>query len=107
MRQLVPYRLESGGVVVVEVDIPERPGMEPAGAWDGKLAKMAEKTFEAALEEVRGAAGAVVDKLRTVAIPPDEIGLEFGIKLGLEGKAFIAAAGAEANFKVTMTWKGK
>jgi hypothetical protein len=46
-----------------------------------------------------------VEKLRSVANAPDEIAVEFGLKMNVEGKAFIAAAGAEANFKVALKWK--
>ncbi|MGH2593215.1 MAG: CU044_2847 family protein [Anaerolineae bacterium] len=38
---------------------------------------------------------------------PDEVGVEFGIKLNAEAGAFVALAGAEANYKVTLKWTKK
>jgi len=31
--------------------------------------------------------------------------VEFGLKMSAEAGAVVAAAGAEANYKVTLTWK--
>ena len=36
---------------------------------------------------------------------PDEVELEFGVKLDVEGNALIAKAGIEAAIAVTLTWK--
>jgi hypothetical protein len=35
---------------------------------------------------------------------PDEIEVTFGVNLSTQAGAFIASAGAEANFCVTMRW---
>jgi len=45
--------------------------------------------------------------LRELAVSPSEIGVEFGIKVSADAKAYIASAGGEANFKVTLIWKRK
>ena len=36
---------------------------------------------------------------------PDELQIEYGIKLDVEGNALVAQAGAEAAISVTVTWK--
>jgi hypothetical protein len=36
---------------------------------------------------------------------PDTAQIEFGIKINGQGKAMLASGGAEANFKVTLSWK--
>jgi hypothetical protein len=54
---------------------------------------------------IKPAATAIISKLRELNQPPDTIGVEFGIKLSAGAGAILASAGAEANFKVTLTWK--
>jgi len=54
---------------------------------------------------IRPAAQTIIQKLRALHDPPDEIEVEFGLKLNAQVGAFIAAAGTEANYKVTLTWK--
>jgi len=67
--------------------------------------RRAGQTFEAALDKIRPAAQAIIQKLRALHDPPDEIEVEFGLKLNAQAGAFIAAAGTEANYRVTLTWK--
>ena len=38
---------------------------------------------------------------------PDEIGLEFGVKFNASAGAFLASAGSEATFKVSLKWKNE
>ncbi|MCS7178813.1 MAG: CU044_2847 family protein [Anaerolineae bacterium] len=54
---------------------------------------------------MRPLAEAVICKLRALADPPDEVEVEFGLKLNAEAGAVLAAAGTEAHYKVTLTWK--
>ncbi|HIQ00701.1 MAG TPA: hypothetical protein EYH30_00975 [Anaerolineales bacterium] len=103
MRRLVEFPLEDGGTILVEVDVPEEPGMVPA-ARGGEVVQRAQQSFEAALEKIRPAAQAIIAKLRALHDPPDEIEVEFGLKMNAEAGAVVAAAGVEANYKVTLTW---
>jgi len=104
MKQWIEFPLEDGGSVTVEVDVPERVGMVRAGRGE-EVPQRAQQTFESALDKVRPAAQAIIQKLRALHDPPDEIGVEFGLKMNAEAGAVIAAAGVEANYKVTLKWK--
>ncbi|HEC35358.1 MAG TPA: hypothetical protein ENI39_02350 [Anaerolineae bacterium] len=104
MKRLVEFPLEDGGSILVEVEAGEAAGMVPAAATRG-VPERAQQTFEAALEKVRPAAAAIIAKLRALHDPPDEIEVEFGLKMNAEAGAVVAAAGVEANYKVTLTWK--
>ncbi|HHS97503.1 MAG TPA: hypothetical protein ENK08_06330 [Chloroflexi bacterium] len=103
MKRLIEFPLEDGGTILVEVEMPEGTGMVPAAR--GEVVQRAQQTFEAALEKVRPAAQAIIKKLRALHDPPDEIEVEFGLKMSAEAGAVIAATGVEANYKVTLTWK--
>jgi hypothetical protein len=102
MKHLVAFPLEEGGNIVIEIDEPETGGTVRAGR-EGPIEK-AKETFEEALNKVLPATKTVVEKLRDMTSKPDEIEVTFGVNLSTQAGAFIASAGAEANFCVTMRW---
>ncbi len=105
MKQLVEFPLEEGGSMMVEVEMEVPEGMEHAALGVRGVPEKAQKTFEEALEKVKPAATAIIAKLRTLHDPPDEVEVEFGLKMSAEAGAFLAAAGVKAHYKVTLTWK--
>ena len=102
MKRLVEFPLEEGGSIVVQIDEPETGGTIRAGR-DETIEKVKD-TFEEALNRVLPAAKSVVEKLRSMESRPDEIEINFGIKLSTQAGAFIASTTAEANFGVTVHW---
>lgn len=104
MKQLVEFPLEDGGTILVEIDEPDGAGKTERVARAKKTIEKAKQSFEKALDNVEPAANAVISKLKGLIEQPDEIGVEFGIKLSMESGVVIASAGIEANFKVTLKW---
>jgi Trypsin-co-occurring domain 1 len=100
MKQLVEYELEDGSTIIVEVDLPEA-GIERAGRGDQII--KAKERFGDALEHIIPVAQTAFSKLGSLSA--DEIGVEFGIKLGAKAGVIIASADTEANFTVSLTWK--
>ena len=112
MKRLIEFPLEdsegSDDYIVVEVDESElEPIVELAARDPGQVAKRARQTFETALERIKPAAGAIIAKLRGLGDPPDEVSVEFGLKMTAQAGAVVAAAGAEANYTITLKWRGK
>jgi Trypsin-co-occurring domain 1 len=105
LKRLIEFPLDAGGSVLVEIEEIEPEGGVIRAARPAELATKAIQTFESALETIKPAAGTIIAKLRSLSEPPDEVGVEFGIKLSADAKAYIASVGAEANYKVTLTWK--
>ncbi len=105
MKRLIEFPLEDGNSITVEVDELEPEGGVVRAARPGEIAAKAGQTFEAALDRIRPAASIIITKLRALSDPPDEMTVEFGLKMNAEAGAVIAAAGAEANYKVTLKWK--
>ena len=106
MKKLVEFPLEDGGAMMVEVDEPEHAGRTLGVSRGGeKTVEKANQSFESALDKVKPTANAVISKLRDLVDPPDEISVEFGLKLGAETGAILASAAIEANYKVTLTWQ--
>lgn len=106
MKRIVAFPLDEGGSVLVEVDeSPAGPTVRGLGQDRSKLVEQADKTFEDATAAVTPAAQSLIARLRSIADPPDEVGIEFGLQLSAQTGAFIASVAAEANFKVSMTWR--
>jgi hypothetical protein len=106
MSPLAQFPLKDGGSLFVEVDGAERsPGRVMRGSAAAEAIDKASDTFESALENVRSAAEGILEQLRSLAQPPDEVAVEFGVKMSAETGAIIAKASGEANFKINLTWK--
>ena len=105
MKHLVQFPLDDGGSVVVEVDEPfDGPVMRGLGKDRSAVVEEANRTFEDATA-VTPAARSLITRLRSMDDAPDEVGVEFGVQLSAQTGAFIASVAAEANFKVSMTWR--
>jgi hypothetical protein len=105
MKRMIEVPLESGGSMLIEVELDEveQQGMVPA-ARPGDMATKAKKTFEEALEQIKPGVDAIVEKLRGMGSRPDGIEITFGLKMSANAGAFIAASGVEANFTVLLKW---
>ncbi len=105
MKRLVEFPLEDGSNIWVEVDEPEGAGWNERVSRRGdKTVEKANQSFEKALDKVKPTANAVISKLRDLSYSPDEITVEFGLKFNAKAGAVLAAAGIEANYKVTLKW---
>jgi hypothetical protein len=104
VKRFVEFDLEKGGTILVEVDEPETAGTAPA-ARPGEVVEKAKQAFETAFDNIKPAIAAITSKLSDISVSPDQLEVEFGIKLSAGAGAFIATASTEANFKVKMTWK--
>jgi hypothetical protein len=104
MTQLIEFPVGGGQSIFVEVE-DSAAGPVTRGIGSQSIATRASQTFEEAIGRVRPAAEAIVAQLRGLASAPDEVAVEFGLALSAQAGAFIAAAGTEANFKVSLTWR--
>jgi hypothetical protein len=104
MAELAQFPLAGGGVLVVETDSPDAARRVMRGATSEAVATAVD-TFEAAMAKVRYAAEGILHQLTSLTQPPDEVAVEFGVKLNVETGAIIAKSSAEANFKINLTWK--
>ncbi|MEO0384598.1 MAG: CU044_2847 family protein [Pseudomonadota bacterium] len=91
----------SGKIVVVETDSDAedlRLASSSAASADGT------KKMIAAINSVRPAVDDLVAAFGSLARQPDELEIEFGLKLNGEVGALIAKTSTEANFSVTVKW---
>ncbi|MDH6574925.1 CU044_2847 family protein [Kitasatospora sp. MAP5-34] len=98
--------LTAGGAVVrvegagAEAEVPY--GMQPVGRSAG--IGRAVDTFEEALSGVRAAAESALAVFRGGSLEPDEVEIEFGVKLSAEAGALIARTAADAHLTVRLSW---
>ena len=110
MPQYVEFEMEDGGMVIFEVE--EQPvaqgGLVEAARPDiGAVVKKAGKTFDESVDQVRRAASLIVNKLRTLSDPPDEMEVTFGLKASGElGNVVIAKGSVAAHYTVKLKWTG-
>src|SRR5436853_7267537 len=107
MKHFVEFKMEDGGIIIVEVDEPETGGTTRAARRPGEIAEEAKETFEQALNKIRPATEKVITTHRGLAHKPDEIEMEFGFSLNAVVGAVIASASTEASYKVTLRWTSK
>ncbi len=100
MKRIVEFPTADGSSVLVEVDEPaSTPGPGTLGGFgkSSELVERAQQTFEAAVERARPAAEQIIHLLHGLSTPPDEITVEFGLKLSAVAGAIVASASAPAS----------
>jgi hypothetical protein len=102
MKNYIEYEIEEGKSVVIEIEETDEE-LVPASLGD-KIAK-AQQNFDQALETIGPIAGKLLTHLKEIPKTPDQIAIEFGLKLGFNAGVVIASGSSEANFKVSLTWK--
>src|SRR4051794_37258845 len=109
MKHIVEFPMENGDGLLVEVDdVPGAygpgSGQTMRGVSSGEMMERARLTYEEAVDKIRPAAESIVERIRSIAEPPDIISVEFGIKLNANIGAILASTSAEAQFTLTLTW---
>ncbi|SIT07680.1 CU044_2847 family protein [Insolitispirillum peregrinum] len=101
--RLVPYDLPNGQQIIVEEEVADRGGMV-ANTGSGLAAK-ARQSFDQALAAIRPSLASVMDQVDSLATRPEQVTVELGFTLKGEVGAVIAKSAAEANIKISLTWK--
>ena len=95
-----------GAHLVAEVDAVDVAGDVELVADDGKTAVVkAAGSLAEAFDKLEPTLGLIVTRLRDAARKPDEITVDFGLKLGAEAGFIFAKGTGEATLAVSVTWK--
>jgi hypothetical protein len=104
---IIAFPTDDGeGFIFVEVDevkTASGSGIVLAGA-DDQIHQISTK-FSKALSPIRQVANDVLQQLQELTQSPEEVTIEFGLKLNFEAGALIAKASTEGNLKVSIKWK--
>ncbi|MEV4799045.1 CU044_2847 family protein [Nonomuraea sp. NPDC049421] len=95
-------RAEHGEVILVEFG--QRGGLRQVALSAPEAVERSAEAIEQAMGTIRGMAERVRETVAGLAVCPDGVQVEFGIKFDAEAGAVIAKAGVEAAVTVTLTW---
>jgi Trypsin-co-occurring domain 1 len=98
---VVEVPLAEGGSVLVEVD--EVIDGAVVRGRDAALPPLTQ-SLEQVLAGLGPATHALVSQLRALTDFPDEIEVEFAVKLSADARVVIARVGSEANFRIVLKW---
>jgi hypothetical protein len=101
--EIVAVPMGNGKSVLVEAATELGEGLEPIGR-PGSIGRTVE-TFQESAERLSSLASEIADRLRGLANAPEEISVEFGIKVAADASVVVARTSGEANFKVTLQWQ--
>jgi hypothetical protein len=101
--ELVRFILPDGSSLLVEVDGQE-PGIQRASRVDDFIVQ-AKVSLDGAMEHIRAMAAVTLTKLEDLPRRPDDIEVEFGVRLNAEAGAVIAKTQAEGHLTIRLTWK--
>jgi hypothetical protein len=102
MSELIPFDLGDNTMVFVETADAD-PVISPVSRADAVLASTS-TSFETALAQVRRAASTAVAAFRDMSARPDEVQIEFGVKLNAEAGAVIAKTAVDGHLRVLLSW---
>jgi len=102
MNELVRWETDEGPIVV-EVDSKE-PGFSSISRKPGEAVHDVRERFEDALQNVRNAAQSALRMFRDDVLDPDDVEIEFGVKLNAVAGAVIAKTSAEGHLTVKLKW---
>jgi len=107
VKRLVEFELKDGSPVYVEVEeeIPAGFQKTKRGDEDKEEPKKA-GPFKDALDRIKPAAEMVVDAFREFN-RPDEIAVEFALKVSGKANVFVFSSDTEATFKVVLKWANR
>lgn len=102
MTQLVRFDLDDGGSVLVE---PAAEDGIVRASGTGTAIRNATASYETALAGVREAAVATLRQFTSLPRQPDEVTVEFGVRLDVAAGALIARTAVEGHLQVTLKWQ--
>jgi hypothetical protein len=103
MSELMSFPLDGDDEVLVEISGDE-PMISPVSRT-GEVIKSVAGSFDGALAQVRKAASIALATFRDMDVRPDDVEVEFGVKLNAQAGAVIAKTGVEGHLKVKLTWR--
>lgn len=106
---LVQFQLDDGDgePIYIEVMQSEGSGIQRASSASGRKYSKAIMTFDEAVSRVTPVVSKVAQRLKHgLTTPADEVEVRFGLKFTADLGGVVGSVGSEANFEITLKWKG-
>lgn len=100
--KLIRIKLQDGSEAVFETDLAETKSEKLLSGGEDNIYE-ADETFDKLVARIRPVAETLLNSLKDFNTP-QEINLEFGIKLSGKAGIVFASAASECNFKVGLKW---
>lgn len=96
--------MDSGREVLFEIEGPISGEISKDG-----FASNLEKRFEDIVSVIKDTAEGAHNGMKQIkeTARPDEYQIKFGLKINANAGVFLAKAGSEASFEVTLSWRGR
>jgi hypothetical protein len=91
---------------VILVDFAPRQGLKEVSLSPRDMAAQSRAALDSAMDSIRGISERITSATKDLVQRPDEMDVEFGLKLDATMGALITRAGAEAHLTVTLRWGG-
>lgn len=104
MKKLVEFPLEKGGSILIEAEETHPESAISRSSCEELLPEKMSTTFNDALKNIKPTAAAIIGEFRELSEKPNEVQVEFGLKLTTSANIIITSCGVEGNFKVTLKW---
>lgn len=101
----LPVRTADGPAHTVGVEIEQAGDGLVEVSRPGQAVARAARSLGDMLGGIRPIAENFLDGFAGMRDVPDEIGLEFGLSLSADANLVVATTAAQANFKVSLTWR--
>lgn len=101
--QLAEFVLDDGSTFLVAVQPPKDTRIQKISRNGYTIAK-AKESLEALLEKVKPVAATILDKLRGLNTPADEVEVKFGLQLSADAGIVFTSVGSEVTFEITLKW---
>lgn len=103
---IAEFNSESGGKIYIEVRESVGRTTSVSRTHDAEeIVATSAKTFEAVLESIHPISNAIFEKIKNLGSKPNEVTVEFGVKVTISGNLVVASASGEGNFKVSLKWE--
>lgn len=107
----VQFDLDDGQILLVETDMPDDESVTEgfnlvSNSEDEEKIVKSSKQFQDVAKGIAPVANTILESLKAMN-SPQEIQLEFGVKLDFASNVLIAKASTEANFKIMLKWENK
>ena len=103
MTELAKFPTAGNDHILVEVESADSGRVTRSGRSQ-PIVREASETLEHVLAKVGPIVRGAIGELRAQADRPDEIEVEFGVKLSVDAGVIIARTAAEANFRIAFKW---
>lgn len=107
MTDYIETKTKDGTLLRIEVESLHKTGagFTRAAVSADEAGEAAQDAYKRILDTIRACANGVVDTMGELDAPPSAASIDFAIKIDAEAVAMVAKSAADAQFKVSLSWK--